>query len=463
MIDLGAPQVGGDRQTKWASAHDDHLDRCLHWVCYSSSTVDDEEPPRVLFAATAWWPLSARLALRFLERGCTVSAVCPHGHPLEHTSRSVALYRYRRVRSLASLAAAVAAARPALVIPCDDRVVWQMHALHRLHPDWRPLIERSLGDPASQPIVRSRYRLLGCARELGIDVPDTVRVSSEDEVRGVLARWGGSPKAVLKIDGTWGGEGVRVVDSPSAAARAFRMLWARPGLSTALKRSIVNRDALALWAWGQRSRPEATLQRFVVGRPANAMVACWKGEVLGTVCVEVLSSEGPTGAAILVRLIESPPMVEAARRLIGRLGLSGFCGLDFMVDGATGVPHLIEMNPRCTQLGHLPLPGQGDLAGLLLAKFAGHPIGEASLPIEARTIAFFPQFTSVNRGGDTAPGVYHDVPHEAPELVAELLRPPFPDRKWLARVYHRFRVRRPVAVTDFPDRGRTPGNGLPRS
>jgi hypothetical protein len=95
------------------------------------------------------------------------------------------------------------------------------------------------------------------------------------------------------------------------------------------------------------------------------MLACWRGELLGLVAVEVIASRGPTGAATIVRLINHLEITEAARRVSARLRLSGFHGLDFILEEATGSAFLIELNPRCTQLGHLILRAQGDLAGVL--------------------------------------------------------------------------------------------------
>ena len=98
------------------------------------------------------------------------------------------------------------------------------------------------------------------------------------------------------------------------------------------------------------------------------MIACWQGEVLGIVTVEVITSQGATGAATVVRLIRNEELRGQQPLLTRKFGLSGFHGLDFMIDGADQRRYLIELNPRSTQLGHLRLSEQGDLAGALLAR-----------------------------------------------------------------------------------------------
>jgi hypothetical protein len=409
--------------------------------------VDGTEQPGVLLAASLWWPLSARLATRFVESGCRVSALCPTGHILRHVSGLHSIHTYRPFHSLGSLEAAIDAVRPAYVVPCDDRVVAQLHELHERRPDLRALIESSLGPAAEYGIIDCRERLLETARQLDIRVPETRRIESAHDVRA----WFGEDlsAAVLKRDGTWGGDGVEIVRCEEDALAALRRLDRRPRAGLALKRLLVNRDPLAVWAWRRRERPAISIQKFIAGRPANAMLACWRGELLGLVTAEVLSSQGATGAGIVVRLIDNAEITRAARLLTDRLGLTGFYGLDFMLDAATGFPYLIEMNPRCTQLGHLSLREQGDLAGMFCARLHGRSLPEPGFPIERDVVAFFPQALFSHPPGAITHAAHLDVPWNHPPLVRELLLPSWPERHWIARLYHFFHAPRKVSTTEF--------------
>jgi hypothetical protein len=417
-----------------------------------NAIVDPVKAPRVLFAATSWWALGARLCLRFIERGVHASTLSPVGHPLRHVPGAGRAHTYRTLRSLESLEDALEIEQPALIVPCNDQVVWQLHILYRQRPKWRPLIEASFGDPRAHDVVRSRQELLALAGELGIPVPQTASVGTEDELGRWLDRFG--PEAVLKIDGTSGGEGVRIVGSLDEALRAFRALSRPIGLSTALKRTLVNGDTLSLWDWRRAPRPSVTVQRFVTGHPANAMLACSRGRLLGAVCVEVLSSEGRTGAAVVVRVIDSPPMVTAARLLVEKLGLTGFYGLDFIVDSATSIPYLIELNPRCTQLGHLSLRGQGDLAGLLVAELLGLPARAPAPAIPLDVIGLFPQCVKLGQVDLTRTDIHYDIPAEYPAMAAELAKPTWPERRLIARCYHLLRAPEYAAMIDArPNKG----------
>lgn len=431
--------------------------------------VSDSRQPGVLLATTLWWPLSARLATRLIHHGCHVSAVCPPGHVLRHVVGIAPIFKYGVARPRASLERALEASRPDVVIPCDDRVVWQLHEIHARRPDLRALIEASLGPASEYPIVAQRERFLEVARSLGIRVPETRHLDSVQDVRAWFA--GGATRAVLKRDGTWGGDGVRIARSEAEAIELYGTLARRPAVTAPIKRYLVNRDPLAVWAWRRRATAAITIQSFIEGRPANAMLACWKGEVVGMVAVEVLSSQGETGAGVVVRLIENQQIADAAQKLADRLKLTGFYGLDFMIERSGDAAYLIEMNPRCTQLGHLALKKQGDLAGLFCSKLKGTKLlgaaGPAAAsseggpsppppPIQNEVIAFFPQALVSHPRGGLAQAAHLDVPWEHPGLVRELMRPPPPDRRLIARIYHYFNAPRKVATVDFEPPGDVP-------
>ena len=342
---------------------------------------------------------------------------------------------------MAALERAIAGSTPDIIIPCDDRAVWQLHELHEKRPALRPLIEASIGRPDSFYPVCHRTELMATAQRMGLPVPETRMIDSEEDIRRWFREFAGS--AVVKVDGTWGGSGVAIVASAEQATAAWRSFRAPAGLASAWKRWLINRDPLAFWSRRQATAHMVSLQKYIPGRPANAMAACWQGEVLGMASVEVLCSQGPTGASTIVRLIRNEEIATAVTALTRGLGLSGFCGLDFVLEEGTGTAYLIELNARCTQLGHLVLPGQGDLATLLGMKLGARGVPRTELPIDRDVIAFFPQALAWNPENPYMQQCYFDVPWTEPALVRELLRQPWAERQWLSRLYHRMRGRKP--------------------
>ncbi len=393
--------------------------------------------PKVLLTATNRWPSTARLAIGLTKVGCRVSAVCPmQGHPLCSTSVVQEIFPYSSIRPLDSLERAIEAIHPQIVIPSDDRGVQHLHELYaRAHSSESAgnavieLIARSLGSPESFPIVGGRCELLEIAKQEGLRVPHTKLIKTS----GDLKSWQETHELpwVLKGDGTFGGQGVRIAQTAEEAESCFLDVQGLFGGMRAVKRAVVNRDPFWLRPWWKDIRPAIIVQSYIVGRPANCAVACWKGEVLANIAVEVVSSDGITGPASIVRVVDSPEMLRAGERLARRLGLSGFFGLDFMIEDGGNAAYLIEMNPRCTPLSHLQLGRGRDLIAAVGAKLLGRPVVEAPPVTESSMIAYFPQaWLFHSEFLDTS---FQDIPEDEPKLVKELMRP-WPDRSLMYRI-----------------------------
>jgi ATP-grasp domain-containing protein len=405
--------------------------------------------PHVLLVAAKWWPLSARMAMALLQNGCSVSAVCPRPHLLTFVEGISKTYTYASTHSLASLHRAVLDCRPDVIVPCDDGAASQCRALHELDAGLRPLIERSVGPHQSFPILENRYRFLCTARDLGLRIPKTERVSGIND----LLEWHRTTgeKSVFKVDGDSGGNGVRICDSLDESLSAWETLRKAPNRLAAWKRILVDKDPLALWL--RRQPRQATVQEFIDGRPANSMVFSWQGRVLALVSVVVVAADGPTGAATIVRIIDDLRMERAASALASKLHLSGFFGLDFVIERTSGTPYLIEINPRCTQLGHLAMTGGGSLAAVLAATLQGAlaPV-HVTVPVGER-VALFPQVLAA--GPACKPLVdasFQDIPVGAPQLVAEMRKGLWPGRQMISRLYHAFkplRIQPPAIYEDL--------------
>jgi hypothetical protein len=398
--------------------------------------------PKVLLTATNRWPCAARLAIGLSKAGCNVSAVCPtRGHPLLKTRAVRQTFPYSGLRPLDSLVAAIEAADPQIIIPCDDPGVQHLHELYARERSLGTtgnniiaLIERSLGAPESFSIVSSRFDLLRIAREEGLRVPDTNLVNTLDDLK--FWRAGQTFPWVLKADGTWGGRGVKIAHTPEQAEQLFLELTQLPGATSVVKQLILNRDRFWLPPWGQRSKPAVIVQSHIQGRPANCAVVCWKGKVLAGIGVDVVSAQEQQGPASVVRVVDNPEMMLSAERIARRLGLSGFFGLDFMIEYASGATYLIEMNPRGTPLCHLRLGAGADMVGALAAQLSGQPYRETPPVTQNDMIAYFPQAWTCDSG--FLQSSFQDVPREEPDLMQELLHP-WSERSLVGRIFDRLR------------------------
>ena len=143
------------------------------------------------------------------------------------------------------------------------------------------------------------------------------------------------------------------------------------GLIELTKRLLLNRDREWILSERRKERPGVIAQSFIHGRPANCAAVSWQGKLLAGICVEVIQAQGPKEPATVVQVVEGAGMMRAAERIAKRLELSGFFGLDFVIENGTGLAYLIEMNPRCTPQCPLPLGRGRDLVEISIVYAIG--------------------------------------------------------------------------------------------
>jgi hypothetical protein len=386
--------------------------------------------PSVLIVTTQTWLQVTRLAARLVSRGCRVSVICPEESPLAFMTEVSGQFRFRLINPLGSLRYAIAACAADYVLPTDDFSVGLLHELAG-DPRMVPLIERSLGQPSFYPLVHSRLRMLSLAHDLGISVPRTEPIRDAKD----LDQWVADDESpfLLKKDGTWGGQGVRLVRTAAEAQEAFQMLSQAEGLSVRAATWLRNGNGSAFARLRCLQSPELTAQEFIEGIPANSMYACHEGKVLGEVQARVAASRGKTGPSIVIQLMQDARIHQAGVKLVEALHVSGFFGLDFILDGETGEPFLIECNPRATQLGHLSVGGQTDLASILWAQWAGENLPQPEDKRLGNAIWIYPDGQRLAEATASFPGCRPDAPPSEMEALERLIRESAPLRVRLRR------------------------------
>ena len=332
-------------------------------------------------------------------------------------------YLYRSFRPLSSIDAAIEAADPDLVVPCDDLATAHLHAIYERESRYgsspgsgtAALLVRSLGSPANYSIIDSRQEFLALAREEGVLVPNSA-LSPELSALDGWIRESGVP-AVLKTDCTSGGEGVRIVETRQQAHRAFRELVSRRPTAQTFKRMLMDGDTTSVARLLRSERPLVSVQQFVAGQDANLALACWQGEVLAQITAIVLKTRSPKGPAAVIRLIENSQMSAAAKTIVRRLGLSGFAGFDFVIEERTGKAFLIEINPRATQTCHLQLGMRRNLSAALCASVSGSPMAKSPSVTARHTIVLWPHVSENLLPARLVERAYFDTPRRDPEVV----------------------------------------------
>jgi hypothetical protein len=385
--------------------------------------------PRFLVTATNQWPVVPRLVIALREMGSDVAILCPTiEHSAEKLKSAGPFFHYNGTQPIDSLRAAINSFRPEIIIPCCDRSVQHLHALHEASrstvdgSQTAALIERSIGAPRGFPITSSRFQLLEIAKSEGILVPETTPIQNHDDLRSLSRR--AQPPWMIKADGTWGGTGVSLASNVSEANRFLLDYGRRRRKRTLLKRLVVNRDHdWVVYDW-KNSHSSFIAQAFITGRPGNCAVFCWQGKVLAGIAVEVLQSKGATGPATVVQVVDGVEMMEAAERIASRLKISGFFGLDFMIEEATGSVYLIEMNPRVTPPVPLPLGTGHDLLAAMWGQLTDRRPRDVRKVIENNRIEYSPEtFASNKQVAERSGTIHRDFTDAERSLIQEVLEP----------------------------------------
>jgi hypothetical protein len=408
----------------------------------SAGAVPGSEPrvtvqPHVLLATTGHLPSTARLAMELHDAGARVSLIAPANHP----ARALNVIAYRRIyRALAPrrcLEVRLIRLRPDMVIPCDERAVRDLHAIWRSTRDplVKQLIERSTAPAQNFSTITSRAALLALARQEGVRVPPSMALPD----LSALDRWTQHNAApfVLKADGSWAGFGVRVISCEDAAKDAYVRMTRPVSGRVALRESVLRGNHFDIGSCLRREQPAMSVQGYVDGWPANIGLACWQGEVLAASCAESIATTSATGPSTVARIIHNSEMIEAARRVVKALGLSGMIGFDFMIEAATGNAYLIEMNPRNTPICSIRLGPGRDLAEALVARMSGRPVHDRAPRTEQDVVVFFPDTWHSDPANHFLRTGYHDVPWEQPALVRMLMQPDRRERYGVWRILRR--------------------------
>ena len=288
---------------------------------------------------------------------------------------------------------------------------------------------------------------MALARVEGVRIPAAGRLSTQADLDEWVTR-NGLP-TVVKLDRSWGGQGVMIVQNFERARQAVASAL-HPSLIRAFSDLVLRRDSTRLLHRLSGERPVVTVQNFIAGMPANRAVACWRGEVLAGISVAALQTQGSNGPATVIQVIDNEEMSDAARRMVRALGVSGFCGLDFVIEASTGAAHLIEINPRATPISHLPLGSGQDLPAALVARLKGEPAPWGAAVAKDQVIAMFPGEWRRDSRSPYLRAASHDVPWEEMDLVRECVSLPWEDRGWLARLRTRMNPKRAAGVAPFP-------------
>ena len=380
--------------------------------------------PRVMVISTNKWPMSARIPLSLSKIGFNVAVVSTRTSVMREITGIDAHYDFYSRSASRSIVRAIEDWSPDLLVCSDDRAVEELHQLYVFSNNNKgqtivDLIEASLGDPAGFETARDKSKFLMFAQSVGVRCPNTVVLPTDHFPERELDV--GPFPAVLKVDRSSSGRGVRFAYDKHSARSAFWEIQLPPNYPDALKRAFARAVVTLPSRWGPLRRRTVSRQQPIVGRPANCALVCLGGRVLAGISVEAIQTHSCCGPATVVQVIDNLEITATAETLVERLNLSGFIGFDFILDAA-GHAWLLEMNPRVTATSHL-CAGSINLCAALWNRLTGSMAELPASRIQSElAIALFPQELQRCLYSPYLGHVYHDVPWDQPKYVEACLR-----------------------------------------
>lgn len=401
--------------------------------------------PRILLLALSDWFGPTRLPHALQNAGFEVGVLAEPGSLIAQSRfidhRFALSVPQVRLGVLAPLIRVMTEFRPRLVLPCDEAAVNLLQNMATggaglrgplrqrpitLPPALRELLLRSLGDARSFLLRSHRAQARKLVAAMGVPAPPSVPVPYLQVARGFAAEHGFP--VVLTRDERSGGTGARLCHDDAELRAAYagftEQMDAPPNLRQRLRQALwtvrtlyqLPGDLTVLTQAG----PDISVEQPVPGRLATHCVVAFEGRALAGVSAVVEKTHpSPLGMGTVVRLVQDAEMTEIGRRLVARSGFTGFAGLDFVRDAASGRLWFLKFTPRPTPLAHLGALAGADLcAALLVAVTGGFP--RHPQPAPETTVALFPQDWMRDPDAADRHAAHLDVPEDDPRLLAAL-------------------------------------------
>lgn len=373
----------------------------------------------ILLVSTATqWLGTSRMPRAFASAGFAVTLLAPRDS-LAAKSRFVSRVAYLSptatpIEWLLLLVRTIDSVAPDMLVPCDEMAVRLLFNLvlapptglaPKLQAGLIELISRSLGDPRHYAASIDKTLLPTVAAELGVPMPPcAVARGVEDAIEHAAAL--GYPVVVKQRFG-FAGQGVAVASSRDDLAAAVTTLL-RP-------------DQLDL---GERLPPRLLVQAYIVGPHHSQALVAQRGEPLASFAWERFVATMPVkGQTSVVRFVRSPATLANSETLARGLGISGFFNVQFVIDEATGIPHLLEINRRVVTHMHLGERVGRNLPRALMRALEGLPAEAPTAVADAAggKVVVFPREWLRDRHSRHLVELPVDAPWDDPALLAAML------------------------------------------
>lgn len=231
--------------------------------------------------------------------------------------------------------------------------------------DFRRLgVRVAITDSETLAIANDKFRLYQAMERAGLPTPAYHKIENSNDLRRVAPLLGFPEKpVVVKVTGSSGSRGVRIVRPKLSRARSF--LNQKPGSFD------ISLDEMCCTLDECGQLPNTIAMEYVPGCEYTVDLLANRGETLYIAGRRNYQSQ--TSIAMATCTEEKPEAFDLCRKIVKLLGLDGNIGFDFMLD-ENDRPVLTDLNPRITATIVLYLPAGVNFPYLRVKQLLGEPL-----------------------------------------------------------------------------------------
>jgi hypothetical protein len=305
------------------------------------------------------WRGISRLPQALDRAGFEVYALCPFDSYLAKTkylkrkilypaffySRSKIMYLW--------MAFAIMFLKPELIIPADEDTIFALLKLSSafqnipLLSKISLLINQSMTSAKMNSTLLSKSSFQALCAENGIRAPRNIYVGCvEDALHSVLDI--GYP-LVVKHDISYGGSGVAICNDQQCLINYFNEI---SRINNILKIKKILKRLFFISALVDENK--ISLQQYITGQFGQAPFVAMNGNLISyNMMISLETYPDFKGETTVSSGVENSEIYNFINTVVHRLQYTGFGSLEFILEAKSGLPYLIELNPRPTPTCHL--------------------------------------------------------------------------------------------------------------
>lgn len=379
----------------------------------------------LIIALNEKWVGISRLPSGLDRAGFDVYALCPRKSYLAHTKflKKTILYptlTYSRSKLIYFwVVIAFILFNPDFVIPGDEDAILAMQRLSNIFfkvpflCKISKIIRLSLPPKEFDELLLSKSHFQKKCLEWGLRTPENIVIEKIDDAFSVSSNL--HYPVMLKYDVGYGGSGVYICKNKNELIKNLSQFQS---VSFFKKIKNVLKGFFFISIFYEKSK--VSIQQYIKGVHGQVPFCAKNGNIFAhNLMVSLRTFPSEAGATTVSRGIENKELDYYVSKLVKKTNYTGFGSLEFILEESSGVPFVIELNPRPTPTCHFSNEVvTNDLCDHL---FKGLNLQARELgAFKVYTLAMFPGEMNRNPNSHFLTEAYHDIPLDDIALLRAL-------------------------------------------